>query len=250
MNNKILAAVMLIFLSATLVTAIEPTFVFRQGLEADLKFSCFDEKTGEQCDTTYACNLTVQYPNTSLLINNLLATRQGGFYNFTLPNTDVLGFHQYQAYCINGSDGGFSPELNYQINTTGENFTLSKSVLYIFVLILTLTLFGLFLWGAIKIPFKNTRDERGNIVSINDLKWVKIILWYMAFLTAIFLMFMAKTITGLLEIQLATGFFGFLYWFLISILIPITILTPIVMIISFFNDKKLKELIIRGITFR
>lgn len=239
---------MVVYLGIPLVEAqIEPTFVFRQDVEKDLKFSCFDEVTGIPCDANYLCNITIQYPNATLMFDNFEATRNPSFYNITLKDTSVLGFHQYQSYCTNTSAGGFSPELYYLINSTGEVFNIEKALVYLFVLFLALTIFGLCLWGAIKIPFDNKRDDVGKVVGMNDLKYVKIFLWFMSYLIAISILFMGQTVAGILEMGVAFGLFRWGFWFLIVFLLPSFIMLMTVMFIRFWADKKVFDMIERNV---
>lgn len=238
---------LLIIFSLGVVSAIDYEYVFKQNTPVDLKFSCFDETTGEPCDTNYLCNITVYYPNFTVLINNDVATRNPSYYNYSITDTSTLGLYQYQSFCTNGTSGGWSPELYYLINTMGEDFNLTKSVLYLSVLILSLGIFGFCIHWAIKIPFDNKRGKDGIIVGMNDLKFLKIFLWFFVYLLAIFIMFMAKAVTGVLEIGLATSLFNLLFWMLLVFLLPVFIVTTTVIIVRFFADRKIEMLVNRNI---
>jgi len=203
--------ILIFLLLIPIVVAIEPQFTFRQGSVVDFRFGCFDDATGLPCDSLFLCNITVKYPNTSLMIDNKQTTRNDANYNISIPDVSVLGIHGYQSYCDNGTAGGFSEELSFLINTTGEDFSIQKSILYLFVLFLSLVVFGLSLFGAIKIKWDFKRNEEGRIVGMNDLKYVKMFLWFFTYLVAIFILFMGRAVSGLLEMQIAANFFKFLY---------------------------------------
>ena len=171
-----------------------PEFIFAQGENANIIFACVDQNDFV-CDSTFSCNITVIFPNSSIFVNNAEATRQTNFYNLSLPNTDTLGIHSYNVFCQNSSNAGASTELTYLINLTGEELSISKTILYIFVLLTTLVLFLLSLFGAIKIPWNNRTDEDGFIVGISDLKYIKLILWFITYIFLIFITWLTVSVS-------------------------------------------------------
>lgn len=229
--------------------AIEPAYIFAQDQDANLKFSCTNEN-GYPCESTYACNITVQYPNGTLLIDNQEATRNPSYYNITLPDTSTLGFHQYQSFCHNATKAGTSDELYFLVNLTGEEFTTGKAVLYIFVLIISVVGFLLVLYGAIRLPWDNRRDDEGMVVSMNDLKYVKLFLWFFAYIMLLFISFLTANVTKFLQMGVASGFFDFVHLFLLVFTFPIFVIVVVTGIVRFFNDKKTYALIERNIRVR
>jgi len=250
MKTKLIIFVLVLIIFVNVASAVEPTDIFRQDATADIKFSCLDETTGNPCDSSYACNITVFYPDGRLLVDNLQSQRRTSYYNYTVSDSSTLGFYKYQTYCYNGSEGGYSPELYYLINTTGENVNLTKALLYLFALILSCGVFAFCLYFALKIPWDNKRNERGYIMGMNDLKYVKLFLWFAIYLIAIFIFYMAKTVTGLLEVGIATALFNVVFWFLIGFLFPVFVVTVVVAFMKLFEDKKIKQLVERRISIR
>lgn len=249
-QKTILLGIFLLVIGTTLVTAIEPEFIFRQGIATDLKIYCMDDNTGLPCDSLFNCSVTIQYPDTTLMAHDMNITRQGGYYNYTLPNTDTLGFYQYQSYCTNGTTGGFSEEKYFLINVLGEQVDTSKAMLYLGGLVICVVFFLLSLFGAIKVPFDNKRDERGYIIGLNDLKYVKIFLWFVSYILLLSIFFIAQTVTGFLEAGVATNIFNAGFWFLLVFLFPAFTLFLIMVIVRFVKDKKIEELSLRNIKVR
>lgn len=78
------ALVFIVGLTLQLVSAIDPKFTISQT--KDLKRNC--QYNGTWCDSSTVCNITVLYPNQSVLINNAKMTYQTSFFNYTLPRLD------------------------------------------------------------------------------------------------------------------------------------------------------------------
>ncbi len=224
-------------------------FIFQQGTTPDLTITC-EDTNDFPCPSNFACNITVGYPNNSLLISNQRTTYQGDHYNITLPTTDTLGIHTYAAFCTNGTHGGIASELQYLVNLTGEEFTLSKAIIYIFILILTVVLMLLSLFGAIKIPWKHKTDDDGFIVGMNDLKYVKLILWFVTYMFFLFATWMTHTVARFLELGMAANFFNFIYLFLLVFVFPTFVVLFVKGFASFFNDRKLDAMFSRNLRVR
>lgn len=245
-SSKLVWLILAFFLLLPTVSAIEPTSIFRQGEDANLLFSC-TQPNGLPCDSAFTCNITIQYPNSSLLLDNQQATHNPSYYNISLPNTDTLGFHSYQSFCTNGTSAGTSDNLYYLINIQGEEFTTGKGILYIFIMLISLALFFLCLYGALKIPWDNKRDDDGFIVGMNDLKYVKLFLWFMSYLLLMYLAFLTTGVSKFLEMNIASNFFNMIYLFLLVGIFPVFVLTAVFGFVRFFNDKKNLRLLERNL---
>lgn len=227
----------------------KPEFIFAQGKEANIIDTC-SNVDDSPCSSDFSCNLTIAYPNSSIMVNNKQMSWNQGFYNFSLPNTNTLGLHSYAIYCTNGTNSGIASELYYLVNLTGEDFNIQKAILYIFVLIITLVLTLLCLYGAIKIPWKNKRGEDGYIVGMNDLKYVKLLLWFVTYLFFLFATWLTFLVSKFLELGMTSKFFEWIYLFLLVFLFPVFIITTLSGIISYFNDKKTWRMLERNIRMR
>lgn len=96
------------------------TLVVKQNTISDIKIPCFNS-TGNYCDTTVKCNLTLIYPNSSTLIKNAGMTNQVYFNNYTLSQTqtETAGIYSGTVSCVSSGQGsGFSP-IKLLINKDG-----------------------------------------------------------------------------------------------------------------------------------
>lgn len=252
MKNKLLFTLVImsfVLIGAGLAEAqITPTDIFRQDSVVDFKFSCDDENTGLPCDTTYSCNMTITYPNSSFLINNQPTSRVGDatLYNISLPDTSVLGFYKYEPFCTNGTNSGTSDDLNYQITPTGFVLSTSQGIIYLFILLLSGGFFGLSLFGAIVIPWTNTIQD-GKIIGVNMLKYGKMSLWFVSYIFLIWMAWLAWNISfGFLNFDVASNFFEVIFKILLALTFPVITIFFVALIVNFLYDKKLREALERG----
>ena len=219
---------------------------FKQYDNTDLKIQCIIN--GSYCSSTAICNLTVLYPNSTILINNKLMQNQISFYNYTLPNTAFIGNYLCSTTCCDGVQCGTDNSCSYSINGIGSELTSAQSILYIVLL------FGLFIvliftvWGAIIFPWKNPRTEEGNIVGINDLKYFKVVLWIAVYLEVLFFSLIFRNLAGgYLAIDGTYSFFNVIFNLLLVGMLPMFPLVIVFTIIIWISDKKTLKAISQGI---
>ncbi len=125
-NKKLLLGLLFIFLFILPIISAEQNDIptYKQGEDILVSFTCNDEFTGEPCDVNFLCNITyIQAPDSSIILNETVATKIGLTYSIELSNTDSLGKYNYQSFCSNGSIGGFSNIQQFLITKSGENRT-------------------------------------------------------------------------------------------------------------------------------
>lgn len=247
--NKIKLAVFVIFLMVLIPLTSADTF--RQGdsieISHPIRINGFPLSDGD-------VNITIKSPSQSPLINftnmTYSSSTQEHSYILTSDNTQELGEY---PYCITAIYNGLNQTscFSFTITPSGQEITTGQSIIYIFALILGLALFGLSLYGAIKIPYKNTRNAEGMLMSVNDLKYFKIFLWGMTYLLLIFLNFLAWNISfGFLWFNVVSNFFQIMFWILMSGMLPVFILFVIITFINFTEDRKIKEALRRGLPYK
>ena len=127
MNNKlIILAVVFMFVTLTgllpgVLAEIELTIPFNQ--EFDLKRPCFNNETF--CSAAAVCNVTIIYPDGSILTNNQQMTNQNSFHNVTLTNFNIsqLGIMPTIVVCDDpGGAVNASGKDTFEIEVTGDGF--------------------------------------------------------------------------------------------------------------------------------
>lgn len=222
---------------------------FRQNTPVDLQISLLDVN-GTALSNTTITQLTVQYPNSSILIQNRSMQWNENYFNYTLTAdlTTTLGTYDDKIYFRNSNATGFVQTCHI-VTPTGTTPSTTEGILYFASLIVGLFIFTLCLIGAINIPWNHNRNEEGSIVRVNDLKYVKLFLWFASYLLLIAMTYLAYNITyGFLSFNTASNIFNAIYWFLISMLFPIMVIFMITTVVTFVESKKIKEALRRGFT--
>lgn len=243
--NKIL----LFFFVILLVLPLSFAAIYKQGDTIDIKISC--TLNGFPCTSSALCNFTSEYPNGSYLVNNKeMNYISGGDFNYTLPSSSVTGEYPFKTSCSQEGNNE-TIKSSFEITQTGSELSTAQGIVYVVVLIASLFAFILALIGAIKIPFKNTRNDEGQIISVNDLKFVKIFLCFASYLLLMWIFFLVRNISlAFLELEATYYFFNLFYWFMLAFLFPIFVVFIIFSVIIFLESKKIKKALKRGLPVR
>lgn len=205
-------------------------------------------------DDNIVANITITDPNEKILVGFQPMTYNSvnKTFNYTLPasQTQTLGIYQR---CITSAGGGLNDTtcFDFEITPTGSQFSTAQSIIYGLALILGLFLFSLSLYGAIIIPWRNTTSEDGFVIGMNQLKYVKLFLWFVSYMFLIWVAFFIWNITyGFLNFGVAANFFRGVFYFLLSGVLPIFVMFIIITIVRFLDDRKLSKALKRGLPFR
>ncbi len=119
-----------------LVFAEDVIIPFNKGV--DLKRGCFD--SGLFCEPAFECNITIMYPDKTLLFDNEPMTNQGSYYNITIiqPNNNQLGVMEAIQSCYNGTKAG-RDTFNIEVTADGNSFRVFPTqfavIIFSFILI-------------------------------------------------------------------------------------------------------------------
>lgn len=199
---------------------------------------------------TYNNVSSVTYPNSTQAIGQVAMTQLGTLYSFNYNKTDALG-----TYIVNGFgdlDGvKTSWSYTFNITNTGTEATIAQAIIYFIAILLLSALFAFCFYWAVSLPWSHTRDEDGYILQFNDLRYVKMMMWFVSYILLIGISWLAYNITwGLLSFNTAGNIFNFVYWFLISLLFPILVLFAITTVVNFIFGKKLQDAMRGGIRLK
>lgn len=116
MNNKLFFLLFIVLLSSPLILAqVELNFAY--GKTFDIKRPCFNN--GTFCSGVATCNITISYPDGNVLQNNIPMSRNGSFFNRTIPSglNNQLGNSPTIMSCCDGNDCGAD---TFDIQITGD----------------------------------------------------------------------------------------------------------------------------------
>jgi len=207
----------------------------------------------QSCSNCTFVNITkIQMPNsTTINPSELMSTRNGINFNYTYcPPENVLG--KYIITTLANPDGeSVSVDYDFIMNGSGQEVTIAQAIVYIFSLIIGFLILGFTIVGVTKIPFRNTRAEDDSVISINNLKYVKVVLLVFVYLEVLFLVAMARNISiGFLMLTDVGQFFNILYFIMLSgtlVLFPLIFFFTITVWLA---DKQVQKDLERGIPVR
>lgn len=163
MNNKFLILFTLILLVSPILVNADSDLIYPQSSIIDLKIACVFEDVA-YCDNQASCNITINYPNGTNLINNDVMTYNEAYFNYTLAEsqTNVLGVYPTSLICEDKGAVGYT-SFTFKITPEGFESTESRSLIFSILAIIffffsvgliilgltsqkaTLTIFGVFL---------------------------------------------------------------------------------------------------------
>lgn len=251
MNNKIKLFSFILLFSLILVSAeISEIPVYLQNSNIEIRHPIrFDGVI----DGKAFVNISVTDPDNLVILGNSNMTFDPftNQNNITIPSNSTSKLGNY-GYCISASNTTNSDTecFIFEVSLTGKRASVSESIVYMMMAFLSIVFFLLSLYGSIKIPFKNSRSSQGFIVTINDLKYLKMILWVVTYMLLIFIMLSFSVVSKMSNWDVFYKIFYSAFWFLIVFLFPIFVIIFIIAVMNFYDDKKLRRLIDRNLKVR
>ncbi len=218
---------------------------FERDSEVILKVPC--QFNGTNCDDTAICNISIKYPNETLMINNSLMINNGnGLPAIALTDSSIVGDYIGNMVCTQeGVSGG--DVFPFTISVSGTSLTTGQGILYFLFLISALIATSVSMFWAIRLPFKNIRDEEGVMINVNDLKYLKI---FLSVITYVMIMWIFGIMRGIsnnfLILQGPRLFFEWGYWIMLSFMWPIIVLSFLFALLLLLGDKKILKALERG----
>jgi hypothetical protein len=249
MNTKLLFMLFFTIVGIGLVHAANPSFgYFKRDFPAELRQECFIN--GSICD---ACNITsISFPiNSSKAITNAVMTQNANDFNFTFVNTSVDGRYDVRGYCTFGDDVK-KPWVAYLIvNYAGQPLSTAQGIVYLIVLILSFGIFLLCLYGALTIPWEHKKNDEGQVIGVNDLRYFKVAMWVFTYVLLLWISFLAMGVSrNFLALDGAERLFYFMFRFLLAGMFPTIVVSAIILLVNFVTGKKLTKALARGLPMR
>lgn len=239
MKPRIIIAFLLVILILPVVTAVTIGTV-KQSNCINLYQIC------ENCTENNIT--TILYPlNRTVADHGIRMTKNETYYNYTYCDTTSLG-----RYIVNGVgdlDGDLTSWVyDFEVTGTGFSFTQSRSSFTFVILGTLMFLFLLTIYSIPKIPRGNTTDDYGMLMSINHLKYLRPVLYCIAWIILIGIVF---TTSNVALAYMGTEMFGQLLFSIYQVMFWITIpgvfIWFIFIVVQIFRDAEMKRMLERGI---
>lgn len=243
-KKAITVGIVLVFILSLQFISAE-TEVYPIDKNVELKFTCTLNNAIPSDSALF--NITISYPNGTTYINNKQATALGNGAFSYLTNFSVLGIYPVQTFCWDGTYS-YSSTGNYQITPLGNTLSTSQAIIYFVFLLSAIGLFFLALYYSIKIEWGHAKDEDGNVIGVNDLRYIKIFSISMCYILLLFISGLLRSITAnyIPEIGVYT-LFEWIYWIMLSLLYPIIVCSLIFALVIFISNAKFQKAIDIGV---
>ena len=223
------------------VTALQSLGTFQQGEDVNLIQSCDN--------STYSNISRITYPNSTFLLDaeTIMNSTTNDNYNYTLTNSDTPGPHIVYGHCDEDLvDTQWV--YDYEITSTGLALTTQMSILYIGLLAVIVFIFILMVLLISVLPSDNNRGEEGEIISINNLKFLRPVIWISIYGIIAAIMFITSNIAlAYISSGMIGSFLFMIYKVMMWLAIPLLVIYVVYIIAKIFQDKEVKNLIERGV---
>jgi len=239
---------LLIIVGASLTLASAETF--SQSTATSFQKTCTNS-SGGICESGSTCELTVRFPrnNTIVFQNQSMSTGGDGLFekNFTEGNLAIPGKYNWDMFCCSNGNCG-EAHGTFQVTTTGVELTKDKALIYLGMLALLIFIFMVNMAGIALLPSSNTADEDEILLGVNKLKYLRAVLFPLAWGLLLSILFTASNISFLyLETTMMAQLLFVLYKFMMLMSTPMVILWGLWILARIFQDKQIKELLDRGV---
>jgi len=200
------------------------------------------------CENCTSNNIsTILYPNKTIAKINISMSKDDTYYNYSFCNTSTLG-----EYIVNGVgdlDGvRTSWAYNFEVTGTGFEFNQSRSTFYIGSLAVLVFLFVITVIMIPKIPNGNDTDSFGMVISINKLKYIRPVLYGIAYSLLLAITFLVSNVaTAYMGSSLVADLFFVIYQLMYWMMIPMIFIWFAWFFVQLFRDREVKRLIERGL---
>lgn len=227
---------------------ITPDFIYEQNAAVDLKVFCFNNGF---CTAAATCNITTTYPNSTIVVDNVLMTNQISYHNYTFAQNvlNARGDYQVTGVCI---DGAANQQINFifRVTPTGEDLTTSRAIIYLIMLVGVTAMFLLLFYFMLSFEFGNFIDEDSGEFKINWKKYFKLFLVPVNWVLLMWIFGIARSISANYLYLPGIGLmFEWAYQIMLYTSFPILIVCLYGILVWFINDKRIYNAIERGTPF-
>lgn len=226
----------------------------------DLIFNAhvFNISNGVRIDNSSTdCNYHL-FDNTGTIILNqepMTFDVMGLDYEITVDKNNFtrLGEYSYLIVCNDSTNNlGGLVSVGFKVTPTGIELDTGKALVYLILLIGSLLIFSLTLWGSIVLPIKNKRNGLDEVIDVDFLKYAKVSLMFISYTILVWIINLLIALSnGFILLNQYSGFFTMTFEILVNILaFPLFILMIIIFFLMGANDLKLKKFLERGINVR
>lgn len=211
------------------------------------QFHVYNISNGMELREGVSCSLHLYNKTGDHLYNETTSISSDGDYIFYLSsgNFSYTQTDYYRVSCNSSALGGYGESILYVTNT-GNEPSSAESMLYLISLIGILIIFGICIYFAIILPFGNNRGEDFKIISVNKLKYIKLILILLSYALFSWILNLLIGLSLFLSLSMYYGFFKMLFEIIIGSLTIFFIIWGIFFILTLVKDLKINKMLKKG----
>lgn len=194
-------------------------------------------------------NITIQFPNSSIAVENQPMTQlMGDIWNYTFQQANETGKYIFY-YCDENLKN--CEEDYFKVTYFGREITTPQAIIQGLLFFVLMFLFVVNVYGIGILPSKNEKDEDGKIISINQLKYLKLVFIGTAWILLMALMFISSNIGfAFLQNKIIGNFFFVVWQIMMRVTLPAIAIISVYFIAFVIQDKRSRKLIERGVGFK
>lgn len=218
----------------SVVSAVDSSFIFQTSEELNLKIPVIDENNLPADDTT-ACQISINRPDDTALINDAnMSFFGGGYFNITLntSQTSMNGEHAVTMCCQNGANGCSTFPIEFTPN--GERPNPAKSYLYLGLFIALVFFLALAIYG---------------VVTVENL-WGRFSLFWVAWLFLIAVTFVAWNLSQdfLTGAPFIASMFRIVFWVVMGASFPLVLVSIAWVVYTHTVTKEMRNMMEKGMS--
>lgn len=161
-------------------------------------------------------------------------------------NFSINGFYEAKFTCENVGDYKLGGGVSYlfQVNKLGKPIEVSESILYLLLTMSVFSVFLMFLYFNIRIPYRNIKGDEGSVIQITKVKYLKI---GMILITYSLFVWFLNLLIGLsdnyVNLPMFYGFVSFLFQLLNKLALPLFIMIFVWAMFSLIRDLNIYNMI-------
>lgn len=167
--------------------------------------------------------------------------------NATGGNFTRNGGYSYLIVCNTTNIGGFI-SVGLEVTQTGFEFTDARAITFTGFLFILVFLFIVNMGGIAMLPSRNNTDDKGNLISINNLKYLRSILCVVGYGLLLSITFLSSNVA---LAYLGTTLFGNILFVIFQVLLvlalPMFVIWLMYILSRIFRDREVKKMIERGV---
>jgi len=168
----------LIIIGIGFVNADGEQLSFDSNGSIDIKSYCFDSNKSFCASGTH-CQISLFYPNSTILIDNGSMSRTNDYYNYSTTSPKTLGVYKGMIHCISGSVGNGYKDFKFYVGkpSTYVQGKITSTSIYILFGVAILLFLGFLFTPKEYTPFKWTFFLLSILFMVISINVVSISLW-------------------------------------------------------------------------